>query len=165
MDQEVKTSKSVKACLIVLLVLVLVALGLAIGLAIVTDWTPAGRLSLDDDYTLSASQSGSVISIDNTSGFTITLPSLASSAGVSFKFFMRVVGSTTTAITCPDGAKIHGVTYRGTSPVTATYATGNTHTNFIGGSATVGDSLVLTCDSIYWYANGQSAASGGITFS
>ena len=123
---------------------------------------PAATVASTATQTLTAAQSGSVITLDAAAGFATTLP--APAAGLNFVFFVKTaptsVGYT---ILTNAGANI----MYGTHSVTATgggtaIAAADTIT-VVANSAVIGDHVSITSDGTNWYVDAVSTLKASIT--
>ena len=119
--------------------------------------------------TLSASDSGSVVMINQAAAFAITLPNAADAGeGWNATFILGTVDTNAVTIeaTAGDGDNIHGHSIDGEDGAaqTVTEGTGVDVITFISG-ATKGDRVSLICDGVSYYVFGLAADKAHITFS
>ena len=111
--------------------------------------------------TLSAADSGKQFSLNAAAGAQITLPAVATSAGLNFRFTVQALFATTAwtikAATnvIQGGAIVNSVNVPAADENTITFATA---------ADTVGDFVQLTCDGVNWYASGVGTTAAAITF-
>ena len=116
-------------------------------------------LVLDDDYTLTAADSGKLIFLNAAGGGTVTLPALK--AGVFFKIVVGATAPTTAwVIDSAEGDNISGVLTVNGALVAAV---DEDQINFIASTAVSGDMIELECDGTNWYVTGLGSAAGSIT--
>lgn len=116
---------------------------------------------------LTASQSGSLVTLGTAGGFDTKLP--APAAGLEFDFVVKVAPTTVYTITTNGTTQnvIHGnvVTPQdagGTSDKTA--GTPVDVITFAANKALIGDRVHVVCDGTLWYATAYAAVFDGITF-
>jgi len=106
--------------------------------------------------------SGKVFILNHATEFATTLPTVASSSGVTFRFICKLApdtGSFTVVTDSLEDAIVGSVTVDGA----AVPADGPDDTiTFATGAAAIGDWIELTSDGTYWYISGQGEASGSI---
>jgi hypothetical protein len=109
--------------------------------------------------TLTAADSGKDVYLDATAGFAITLPTVT--AGLKYKF---IVGSAfaTTNFTIVAATNV----IQGGAVVNSTFvpAVDENTISFVATAETVGDYIELSSDGTNWYASGNGALAGSITF-
>ena len=111
--------------------------------------------------TLSAADSGKQFSLNAAAGAQITLPAVATSAGLNFRFQVQALFATTAwtikAATnvIQGGAIVNSVNVPAADENTITFATA---------ADTIGDFVELTCDGVNWYASGVGTTAAAITF-
>ena len=109
-------------------------------------------------YTVLASDSGKVFTIDQDSAFTITLPS--DQEGLNFQFILTDAGSNDVKI---DSGASNGIKGWGMDvTATLTDAICNNLVKFVGSAAIVGDVIRLVNDGTTWWCESHSGADGGI---
>lgn len=111
--------------------------------------------------TLTAADSGKVFRLAAAAGAAITLPAVATSAGMFFKF---IIGSAfaTTNWTIVAATNV----IQGSAIVNSTHVPGvdeNT-ISFVASAESIGDFIDLECDGTNWYAFGSGVTAGSITF-
>ena len=111
--------------------------------------------------TLSAADSGKLLSLNAAAGAQITLPAVASSAGLNFRFQVQALFATTawtivaaTAV-IQGGAIVNSVNVASANRNTITFATA---------ADTIGDFVQLNCDGVNWYVSGVGHTAAAITF-
>ena len=110
--------------------------------------------------TLTAAQSGAVISLTAAAGYAVTLPAVASSAGVHYRFVVGVVHATTDWVITSVAADIQGMV----DELSAIQAVTNATTiNLELATATIGDWYDLYSDGTNWYINGHAAQALSVT--
>jgi hypothetical protein len=116
-------------------------------------------LTVDDDLTLTAADSGKLIFMNAAGGGTLTLPALK--AGVNFRIMVGATAPTTAWIVdSAEGDNISGnLTVNGASVP----AVAEDQINFIANTALPGDYIDLECDGTNWYVLGVGNAAGAIT--
>lgn len=117
-----------------------------------------GALIANAAVTLFSQQSGGIISFSFPSTaftYTFTLPAIASSSGIYYRFVVNTVPSIlngSIAITCPDGALI----YCNDSNIAITTITSNTTVALAAMGISVGDHIDLYCDGARWIVQSVS---------
>ena len=116
---------------------------------------------------LTDSDSGKTYFLNAAGGFTITLPSPR--GGINFEFIVKTAPTTGDyKIYAKGGAKIirgQVITSDINSNIGADKETGGTeNVNFKANASKVSDSVKLVSDGTYWYADGFSSMTDGITF-
>ena len=116
-------------------------------------------LSLTADTTLTPADSGKTIFLDAV-GEAITLPPVADSAGVKFKFIVTAAVITTAWVITADAAKIYGsVTEAGLVQL----ASAETAITIVHTKAIQGDWFTLEGDGTNWYVAGQLSVAASFT--
>jgi len=117
--------------------------------------------------TLTSADSGKIFFLALAGGFTVTLPTTSTSAGVRYKFIVKVAPTTAYIVTSAGGSSGDDIIGY---PVASTggdeSANGNTLgdiVNFVANTALPSDWVELVCDGIYWYFSGNCKATGAIT--
>jgi hypothetical protein len=110
--------------------------------------------------TLSAADSGKLFSLNAAAGAQITLPAVASSAGLNFRFTVQALFATTAWTIKAATNVIHGGVI--VNSVNVLGADENTIT-FSASADTVGDFVQLNSDGVNWYVSGVGATAGAIT--
>jgi hypothetical protein len=111
--------------------------------------------------TLSAADSGKQFSLNAAAGAQITLPAVATSAGLNFRFTVQALFATTAwtikAATnvIQGGAIVNSVNVPAADENTITFATA---------ADTIGDFVQLNCDGVNWYVSGVGHTAAAITF-
>ena len=111
--------------------------------------------------TLSAADSGKLLSLNAAAGAQITLPAVASSAGLNFRFQVQALFATTAWTIKAASNVIHGGVI--VNSVNVLGADENTIT-FSASADTVGDFVQLHCDGVNWYVSGVGHTAASITF-
>ncbi len=108
-------------------------------------------------------ESGTVYVLTNATEYATTLPTVATSAGVTFRIIVGAVpsGDDYTVVTDSLEDKISGSATVNGAAVEAT--TDDTIT-FTRDAAAIGDWVELTSDGVLWYVSGQGVAATAITF-
>lgn len=104
---------------------------------------------------------GKSLVLNAAAGKAITLPAVATSAGIKFKFIIGTVfGTPNWTVTSAEGDNIEGAIM-----VASTVVDGNAAdaVNFAFGAENLGDWASLDCDGTYWYVDGKALSTGGIT--
>ena len=110
--------------------------------------------------TLTVAQSGALISLTAAAGYAVTLPAVASSAGVHYRFVVGVVHATTDWVITSAGADIQGMV----DELSAIQAIINTTTiNLELATATIGDWYDLYSDGVNWYVKGHASQALSVT--
>ena len=110
--------------------------------------------------TLSAADSGKLFSLNAAAGAQITLPAVATSAGLHFRFTVQALFATTAwtikAATnvIQGGVIVNSVNVLGADENTITFATA---------ADTIGDFVELNSDGVNWYVSGVGATAAAIT--
>ena len=110
--------------------------------------------------TLTAEDSGKVLILKAASGAQITLPAVATSAGLRFKFIVGQLFATTDWT-----IKALSNVIEGSVLVAGSHVAGvdeNT-VSFVASAESVGDFAELVCDGTNWYVNGSGVSAGSIT--
>jgi hypothetical protein len=111
--------------------------------------------------TLTAADSGRHFSLNAAAGAQITLPAVATSAGLNFRFTVQALFATTawTILAASNviqgGAIVNSVNVPGANENTITFA---------HAADTIGDFIQLHCDGVNWYASGVGTTAASITF-
>ena len=111
--------------------------------------------------TLSAADSGKHFSLNAAAGAQITLPAVATSAGLNFRFTVQALFATTAWTIKAASNVIQGGAIVNSALVSS--ANRNTIT-FAHAADTVGDYVDLVCDGTNWYVNGIGTTAASITF-
>lgn len=140
----------------------------------------ASHITLDADSSLTTpvevvaatnaieiTESGKVFVLNHATEFVTTLPTVASSAGVTFRFIIGAAPADAdyTIVTDTLENKIFGMVLEAETdtnddgPVGADEDT----ITFVRAVAVVGDWVELTSDGVNWYVSGMTAADGGVT--
>jgi hypothetical protein len=110
--------------------------------------------------TLTAKDSGKVFILKAAAGAQITLPAVATSAGLRFKFIVGQLFATTdwtikAATNVIEGSVlVNGAHVAGVDENTI---------SFVASAEAIGDFAELVCDGTNWYVNGSGVAAGSIT--
>ena len=110
--------------------------------------------------TLTAKDSGKVFILKAAAGAQITLPAVATSAGLRFKFIVGQLFATTDWT-----VKALSTAIEGSVLVNGAHVAGvdeNT-ISFVASAEAIGDFAELVCDGTNWYVNGSGVAAGSIT--
>ncbi len=110
--------------------------------------------------TLTAADSGKHFSFNAAAGAQITLPAVATSAGLNFRFTVQALFATTAWTIKAATNVIHGGVI--VNSVNVLGADENTIT-FSASADTVGDFVQLHCDGVNWYVSGVGSSAGAIT--
>ena len=110
--------------------------------------------------TLSAADSGKLFSLNAAAGAQITLPAVATSAGLNFRFTVQALFATTAWTILAASSVIQGGVI--VNSVNVLGANENTIT-FAHAADTIGDFVQLYCDGVNWYVSGVGASAGAIT--
>jgi hypothetical protein len=110
--------------------------------------------------TLTAEDSGKVLILKASAGAQITLPAVATSAGLRFKFIVGQLFATTdwtikAATNVIEGSVlVNGAHVAGVDENTI---------SFVASAEAIGDFAELVCDGTNWYVNGSGVSAGSIT--
>jgi len=106
-------------------------------------------------------ESGSTFYLNNTAGFTCTLPPVA--AGLKYTFVIAAAPSSGDYAVVTEGGdnRLEGYFLDTVGELTA--FTGRDIISFVSGSAKVGDRIELECDSYQWHVKAFSGGDGGIS--
>jgi hypothetical protein len=110
--------------------------------------------------TLTAEDSGKVFILKASAGAQITLPAVATSAGLRFKFIVGQLFATTdwtvkAATNVIEGSVlVNGAHVAGVDENTI---------SFVASAESIGDFAELVCDGTNWYVNGSGVSAGAIT--
>ena len=110
--------------------------------------------------TLTAEDSGKVFILKASAGAQITLPAVATSAGLRFKFIVGQLFATTDWT-----VKALSNAIEGSVLVNGAHVAGvdeNT-ISFVASAESIGDFAELVCDGTNWYVNGSGVSAGAIT--
>jgi hypothetical protein len=110
--------------------------------------------------TLTAKDSGKVFILKAAAGAQITLPAVATSAGLRFKFIVGQLFATTDWT-----VKALSNAIEGSVLVNGAHVAGvdeNT-ISFVASAESIGDFAELVCDGTNWYVNGSGVTTGSIT--
>ncbi len=110
--------------------------------------------------TLTAEDSGKVLVLKASAGAQITLPAVATSAGLRFKFIVGLAFATTDWT-----VKALSNAIEGSVLVNGAHVAGvdeNT-ISFVASAESIGDFAELVCDGTNWYVNGSGVSAGAIT--
>ena len=110
--------------------------------------------------TLTAEDSGKVFILKAAAGAQITLPAVATSAGLRFKFIVGLAFATTDWT-----VKALSNAIEGSVLVNGAHVAGvdeNT-ISFVASAESIGDFAELVCDGTNWYVNGSGVTAGAIT--
>jgi hypothetical protein len=110
--------------------------------------------------TLTAKDSGKVFILKASAGAQITLPAVATSAGLRFKFIVGLAFATTDWT-----VKALSNAIEGSVLVNGAHVAGvdeNT-ISFVASAESIGDFAELVCDGTNWYVNGSGVTAGAIT--
>jgi hypothetical protein len=110
--------------------------------------------------TLTAKDSGKVFILKASAGAQITLPEVATSAGLRFKFIVGQLFATTDWT-----VKALSNAIEGSVLVNGAHVAGvdeNT-ISFVASAESIGDFAELVCDGTNWYVNGSGVTAGAIT--
>jgi len=111
--------------------------------------------------TLSAADSGKLFYLNAAAGAQITLPAVATSAGLNFSFTVQALFATTSWTILAASSVIQGGAI--VNSVNVPSANRNTIT-FAAAADTIGDFVALNCDGVNWYVSGVGTTAGAITF-
>ena len=111
--------------------------------------------------TLSAADSGKLFSLNAAAGAQISLPAVATSAGLNFRFTVQALFATTAWTIVAATAVIQGGAI--VNSVNVSSANRNTIT-FATAADTIGDFVQLNCDGVNWYVSGVGHTAAAITF-
>ena len=115
--------------------------------------------ALSADTTLTPADSGKTLYLDAV-GEAITLPAVADSAGVKFKFLVTEAVITSSWVITADAAKIYGsVTEAGLVQL----ASAETAITIVFTKAIQGDWFTLESDGTNWYVGGQFSVAASFT--
>ena len=111
--------------------------------------------------TLTVADSGKTIFLSAAAGFAITLPEPA--AGLKYKFVVAAAFATTNFTVVTDSGDN---VIQGGAIVNSTFvpAANEDTINFVATAETVGDYVEIESDGTNWYAKGNGASAGAITF-
>ena len=112
-------------------------------------------------------ESGTVYALTTATEFVTTLPTAATSAGVTFKFILGAAPADAdfTIVTDTLEDLLYGMVLEAETDTTEdgpTIQTGDTIT-FVRSVAVIGDWVEVTSDGTNWYVHGMTAADGGVT--
>jgi len=110
--------------------------------------------------TLSAADSGRHYSLNAAAGAQITLPAVATSAGLNFRFTVQALFATTAwtikaaSNVIQGGVIVNSVNVPGADENTITFS---------ASADTIGDFVQLNCDGVNWYVSGVGTTAASIT--
>jgi hypothetical protein len=110
--------------------------------------------------TLTAADSGRHFSLNAAAGAQITLPAVATSAGLNFRFTVQALFATTAwtikaaSNVIQGGVIVNSVNVPGADENTITFS---------ASADTIGDFVQLHCDGVNWYVSGVGSSAGAIT--
>ena len=109
---------------------------------------------------ITAAETGKTFYLNLAGGFTSTLP--APAIGLEYRFVVKTQPTTAYIVTTNAGADV----IFGSADVNSTkvLSSAQDKINFVANTAIVGDWVRVTSDGTNWYVNGDSGATGGITF-
>ena len=114
--------------------------------------------TLTGAYTVLASDSGKIFTIDQEAAYTVTLPS--DQEGLNYTFILVAADSNDVKI---DSGASNGIKGWGMDvTATLTDAINNNLVKFVSGAAIVGDVIRLVNDGTTWWCESHSGADGGI---
>ena len=116
--------------------------------------------SITADTTLTAADSGKLILLDGI-GEAITLPAVATSTGVNYKFLCTVTAVTTDWTITAATAVIQGSAQVAGAVIAAS---DESLITLVVAKFLPGDWVSLTCDGTNWYAEGSVVTTVGLTF-
>jgi len=123
---------------------------------------PTTATTLTAVTTLTAAQSGSVIYINNATGFTTTLP--APAAGLNFMFINKLANTSGNHVISGGAGLVKGnvVSVAATAGSTST---AGAQANFVANQSVAGDRVEFYSDGTSWFGYGLTRVTAGITFS
>jgi hypothetical protein len=118
---------------------------------VIASTTPTPTSITTATATLTAADSGGVFFLNRAAGITVTLPAVATSAGVTYEF---IVGTapTTSYVISGGGTTVRGVVVTSATAIADSEATGVASVTFVASVSTRGDRVELRCDGTNWYA-------------
>ena len=116
--------------------------------------------NLTADYTVLASDSGKIFTIDQDATFVITLPS--DQEGLNYKFILTDAGSGEVHITSGASNGIKGFSM---DPTTGINAVDSVLVEIVASTAVIGDYVNLVNDGTTWYFEAHSQVHNGYTTS
>ncbi len=120
--------------------------------------------------TLTAGDSGKIFMVDQTAALVISLPAVATSSGVTYKFILSGEGAQIARIQAAAGTPIVGHTLAGpiaANSISVLLGAGTIGVNF-GVACRLGDTINLYCNGTNWFAEGYTGSddvADGISFS
>ena len=113
--------------------------------------------------TLTAADSGKLITLGTAGGFAVTLP--AAGAGLTFTFAVKVAPTTAYTVITPSSANIifGAVASAEDAAGSVAVAQQSDTITFVANKAVIGDMVTVICDGTNWYTNGFCAVQDGIT--
>ena len=117
--------------------------------------------------TLTKAMSGCVIKFNNTSAYTINLPTTATSEGVNYVITQATAAAAFTVTIHSDGANIIGVIRNNSGAGTQNTTSAGSRTNvlFLTGASQSGDTVRVYCTGSMWICDGFSSNAAGMTYS
>ena len=110
--------------------------------------------------TLTVAQSGAIISLTAAAGYAVTLPAVATAAGVHYRFVVGVVHATTDWVITSVAANMYGAI---DELSTIEPVAGATTINLELATATIGDWYDVYSDGVNWYVSGHAAQAASVT--
>ena len=108
-------------------------------------------------YTVLASDSGKIFTIDQDAAYTVTLPS--DQEGLNYRFVLTDAGSNDVKI---DSGASNGMKGFSMDPSTGINAVDNNLVKFASGTSVIGDYLEIWNDGTSWWVESFSSATDGI---
>jgi len=132
------------------------------GLVRVLEGGVARTITPTAAYVLTADESGSVVFLNASAGFQITLP--AKAAGLRFKFVVGAAFATTDFTIVVPVANDNTIQGYANVANVSTPASGEATISFVATAETVGDWVEVINDGTNWIASGEGQVASSITF-
>jgi len=117
--------------------------------------------------TITIAEAGKVFVLNSATEFVSTLPSAATSAGITYRFIIGAApaGANYTIVTAASENLIYGLVLEAESDTGDDGPVGQEEDTitFVQSVAVIGDWVEVTCDGTNWYVSGMTAADGGVT--
>ena len=113
---------------------------------------------------IAASESGTTLTMSAAAARIFTLPAVATSAGVRYKFVVTTVGANTITIRAASACQIGQVIYSAGAPTASTSLNLTSSTDLVFAvNQLVGSWAEYECDGVSWFVKGMSTIASGFT--
>jgi hypothetical protein len=113
--------------------------------------------------TIAVEDSGRVFFLNRAAGIAVTLPAVATAAGVTYEFIVGTAPTTAYVIT-GGSSTVRGVVVTSATGGADFESTGAASVTFVASVAVRGDRVELRCDGTNWYAYAMCSAATAVTF-